>query len=129
MKRVALFTVMFLLVAGIAFAKEYEITKKAGPYTVDVKIDNNPPVAGNNNLSIEVKDANGKYVTDAKVEVVYSMAAMPGMPPMNYKAVARPGGNEYKAKMNLSMSGSWTVEVKVSKGGKTQKAQFTVDAH
>ncbi len=128
MKRLAVFTVILLLMAGIAYAKDYEVKKKAGEYNVEVKIDKNPPVVGDNNIEIEIKDASGKYVTDAKVVVEYSMPAMPGMPAMNYKADAELKGNEYKAKMNLSMSGSWNIAVKITKAGKTSTMKFTVDA-
>jgi len=116
------------LVAGISFAKDYEVKKKAGQYDVEVKIDKNPPVVGDNNVLIEIKDEAGKYVTDAKVKVDYSMPAMPGMPAMNYKADAELKGEEYKAKMNLSMSGSWNIAVKITKAGKTSTMKFTVDA-
>jgi len=128
MKKTLVFTVILLLVAGIAFAKDYEVKKKAGQYDVEVKIDKNPPVVGDNNVSIEIKDETGKYVTDAKVKVDYSMPAMPGMPAMNYKADAELKGDEYKAKMNLSMSGSWNIAVKIARAGKTSTMKFTVDA-
>ncbi|MEK7789670.1 MAG: FixH family protein, partial [Planctomycetota bacterium] len=85
MKRLTVVTLILLLIAGIAYAKDYEVKKKAGEYDVVVKIDKNPPVVGDNNIEIEIKDASGKYVTDAKVRVEYSMPAMPGMPAMNYK--------------------------------------------
>jgi len=75
-----------------------------------------------------VKDAGGKAVTDAKVLVEYSMPAMPGMPAMNYKADAQLKGDAYKAAMNLSMSGSWNISIKVTRANKTQTAKFTVDA-
>jgi hypothetical protein len=88
MKRVMVIIVAVLLIAGIAYAKDYEVTKKAGEYNVIVKIDKNPPVVGDNNMKIDIKDASGKNVTDAKVKVEYSMPAMPGMPPMNYKTDA-----------------------------------------
>ncbi len=120
--------VVLLLIAGIAYAKDYEVTKKAGEYNVVVKIDKNPPVVGDNNVTVEIKDASGKDVTDAKVVVDYSMPAMPGMPAMNYKADAALKGSEYKAKMNLSMSGSWNIAVKITKTGKTSTMKFTVDA-
>ena len=100
MKRVMVMIVAMLLVAGIAYAKDYEVTKKAGEYNVIVKIDKNPPVVGDNNMKIDIKDASGKNVTDAKVKVEYSMPAMPGMPAMNYKTDAELKGNTYKAKMN-----------------------------
>ena len=129
MKKVLIFSLILLVSTGIAFAKDYEINKKAGDYSVTVKIDRNPPVVGDNAISVEVQDAAGKFVTDAKVMIDYSMPAMPGMPPMNYKTTANLEGNEYKAVMNLSMSGPWNIAVKIKKGGKTSTAKFTVDAH
>ncbi len=93
-----------------------------------MKIDKNPPVVGDNNISIEIKDESGKYVTDAKVMVDYSMPAMPGMPAMNYKTDAAVSGSIYKAVMNLSMSGSWNIAVKITRAGKTSSAKFSIDA-
>ena len=128
MKKIAVFAIVFLLIAGMAYAKNYEVKKKAGQFNVEVKIDKNPPVVGDNNISIEIKDISGKYVTDAKVKVDYSMPAMPGMPAMNYKADAVLKGNEYKAVMNLSMSGPWNIAVKITRVGKTSSAKFSIDA-
>jgi hypothetical protein len=128
MKKLAVATLAVLMMVTVAYAKDYEVTKKAGDYTVDIRIDKNPPVAGNNNMEIAVKDATSKAVTDAKVVVEYSMPAMPGMPAMNYKADAALKGNIYKATINPSMAGSWNVTVKVTRADKTQSAKFTVDA-
>ena len=128
MKRLAVVTLVVLMVVGVAYAKDYEVSKKAGEYTVDISIDRNPPVTGNNNMEIAVKDGAGKMVTDAKVGVEYSMPAMPGMPAMNYKTDAALKGDRYKATMNLSMAGPWTVAVKITRADKTQSARFTVDA-
>ena len=129
MKKLVIFTLMLIFITGIAYAKDFEVKKKAGEYNVEVKIDKNPPVVGDNNMEIEIKDAAGKYVTDAKVKVDYGMPAMPGMPAMNYKNDAELKGNKYKATMNLSMSGSWNIAVKITRGGKTASAKFSVDAH
>jgi hypothetical protein len=128
MKRLAVVTLAVLMMVGVAYARDYEVTKKAGDLTVDVKIDKNPPVAGLNNVEIAVKDAGGKAVTDAKVLVEYSMPAMTGMPPMNYKEDAALKGDIYKTTINPSMAGSWSVAVKVTRAGKTQTAKFTIDA-
>ncbi|MGD0887484.1 MAG: FixH family protein [Thermodesulfovibrionales bacterium] len=128
LKRLAAATFMLLLVGNIAYAKDFEITKKAGEYSIVLKIDSNPPVVGDNNATVEIQDAAGKYVTDAKVVVDYSMPAMMGMPAMHYKADAELKGSEYKARMNLSMAGSWNVAVKIMRAGKTSTAKFTVDA-
>ena len=128
MKKLAVFTVMLLFIAGIAYAKDYEVNKKAGEYDVAVKIDRNPPVVGDNLIKIEVKDASGHYIKDGKVIVEYSMPAMPGMPAMNYKENADLKGDAYTGKMNLSMAGSWSVTIKIVRAGKTSKMKFTVDA-
>jgi hypothetical protein len=128
MKNLILFTLVLLLAVGVAFAKDYEVKKKAGEYEVELKIDRNPPIVGDNNINIEVRDSSGKHVTDAKVTLEYSMPAMPGMPAMNYKTDAELRGNEYRGKMSLSMSGSWNIAVKIAKAGKTSTAKFTVDA-
>lgn len=135
MKKIAVFAVVLLLIAGIAYAKEFKVKKDEGLYDIEARIDNNPPIVGNNNISIELKDKSGKYVTDAKVVVEYSMPAMPGMPAMYYKEAAVVSGNAYKAVMNLSTAGSWNIKVKIKKDGKTGKdsktrtVKFNVDAH
>ena len=128
MKRLVLAVMVVLLVAGTAVAKDYEVTKKAGDYNVVIKIDKNPPITGDNNLSVSVKDGGGADVTDAKVSIEYSMPAMPGMPAMKYNTNAELAGTIYKTKVNFSMSGSWNMVVKIVRGGKTTQVKFTVDA-
>lgn len=129
MKRITVISIIMLLITSIAYAKNYEVTKKAGDFTVAATIDKNPPIVGDNNVTIEIKDATGKAVIDARVKVEYSMPAMPGMPAMNYKADAVLKGNGYQARMDISMAGSWNVAVKIMRGGKTATMRFSVDAH
>ncbi|MBA4418051.1 MAG: hypothetical protein C0392_09100 [Syntrophus sp. (in: bacteria)] len=128
MKRLTILVMALLLLAGVVHAKDYEVSKKAGEYGVLIKMDRNPPVAGNNNVEITVTDVSGKVVTDAKVVFNYSMAPMPGMPAANYKTDTQPAGMVYKAKVNYSMAGPWSNEVKITRGGKTVTAKFTIDA-
>jgi hypothetical protein len=128
MKKVILLLSMFVLMVGTAWGKNYEVTKKADDYTVKVEIDKNPPIVGNNNVAITIKDASGRNVTDAKVKVEYSMPAMPGMPAANYKTDAALKGNEYKAVMNFSMAGGWNNVIHITPAsGKAKKVQFSVD--
>jgi hypothetical protein len=127
MKRLVIVVMMMILMGGLAIAKDYEVKKKAGDFDVEVRIDKNPPVVGDNNILVEVKES-GKAVTDAKVVIDYSMPAMPGMPAMNYKTDADLKGSVYKGTMNLSMSGSWNIAVKITKAGKTSTAKFSIDA-
>jgi roadblock/LC7 domain-containing protein len=127
MKRFVLAVMLVLLVAGTVAAKDYEVTKKAGDYTVMVKIDRNPPITGDNNLSVIIKDATGAEVKDAKVAVEYSMAAMPGMPAVKVKTDTELKGSEYRAKVNFSMAGGWSIAVMINHGDKKAQAKFSVD--
>ena len=127
MKRLVLAVMVVLLVAGTAVAKDYEVTKKAGDYTVVVKIDKNPPITGDNNLSVAVKDAAGAEIKDAKVAVEYSMAAMPGMPAVKVKTDTELKGSEYKAMLNFSMAGGWSIAVIINRGDKKAQAKFNID--
>ena len=126
MKKIILLIMAVVLIAGVAYAKD-EYKKKAGDYNVTITLDRSPSV-GQNDVTINIKDAKGKDVTDADVVVEYSMPAMPGMAPMNYKTKAVQKGGSYQARMNLSMAGPWTVNTKITKGGKAQSAKINIDA-
>ena len=128
MKQLMIFTMVLFLMTGVVYAKDYEVTKKAGDYNVLIKIDKNPPIAGENNMEIAVTDASGKAITDAKVALSYSMPAMAGMPAMSYKTNADLKGTVYRTKVDYSMSGSWNNEIRITQGGKTVSARFTIDA-
>jgi hypothetical protein len=126
MKRLALIIFVLFLAVGLVYAKDYEITKKAGEYTVRVTIDKNPPVTGINKMMVSIHDAKGG-VTDASVAVDYGMPAMPGMGAMNYKATTVLKGESYLASINFSAAGPWSITVKIIRGGKTQSVKLNVD--
>lgn len=129
MKKLLFLTVaMLIIAAGAVYANGFEINQKTGDYNIEVRFDKNPPSTGNNGVEIAVRDAAGASVTDAKVMVIYSMPAMPGMPAMTYKTTALLSGAKYAATLNLSMSGSWNVAVKIAKAGKISTVKFNVDA-
>ena len=129
MKRIIaiLAAVAFLMACSLALAKDYELTKKAGDYNVQIKIDKNPPVTGINKITVAIKDAAGKAVTDATVAIDYGMPAMPGMGAMNYKTNATVKGDSYLATINFSMSGPSFINIKITRGGKTQTVKLNVD--
>jgi len=128
MAKLFVFILVLLLIANSVLGKGYEIKKRVGEYETEVRIDRSPPVIGENNIEIEIKDIVGKSVTDAKVLVNYYMPPMPRMVPMNYTVDARFKGEKYRAKMNLIMSGPWIIAVKIDHGGKMSTAKFNVDA-
>lgn len=124
---IAVAGVTVLLFAGVVYAKDYEVKKKAGEYDVAVMIDRNPPVAGDNNIVIVVKDSAGKDVTDARVTVEYSMPAMQGMPAMNYKTDTELKGNKYQSLLHLPTRGTWTISVKIARQGKKAAMNFVAN--
>ncbi len=126
-KRFVLSLMVLFLAVGLAYGKDYEITKKAGDLTVQVKIDKNPPVTGKNKMTVGIKDAKGQDVTDAILAVDYSMAAMPGMPAMSYKAGVELKDKLYLSTLNFSMSGPWSVNIKITRAGKAQTVKLNVD--
>jgi hypothetical protein len=123
------FIVFFMLVfiADTSFAREYKARKKTADYTVDMAIDRNPPIVDKNRLTLEIRDNNGRLVTNAKVLVNYYMPPMPGMPPMNYKTYAKPSGNQYAVLMDLIMSGPWNIVIKITRDGKAATVRFAID--
>ena len=128
MKKLAVFMAIFFLLAsaGMVLAKNLDVKKKAGEYTVQVTTDKAPSV-GKLGLQIGIKDAKGVDVTDAAVVVEYGMPAMTGMPAMNYKTDAALKGKIYVATMDLSMTGPWTINIKINRAGKTQTIKLAMD--
>jgi hypothetical protein len=117
----------FLVVTDMSFARDYRARKITPNYRIEMIIDRNPPIVDKNRLTLEIRDHNGRQVTDAKVLVNYYMPPMPGMPPMNYKTYAKLSGNSYVVIMDLIMAGPWNIVVKIVQGGRTDTARFAID--
>jgi hypothetical protein len=129
MKKFIIALFILLSAAGFAYAKDYTVTKQAGDYIVNVKMDKNPPVTGENRMEISIQDKAGVNMTDATVAIVYSMPAMPEMPAINYKSTTELKNKQYTTTLNFSMSGAWSVNIKITRAGKTQSVKFNVDVN
>ncbi len=125
MKKFAVCAVFLLLAAGIAYAKDYSVGKKVGPYDVSIRMDHNPAVIGVNRVTIEVKK-DAAPENDLDPEVYYFMQSMPAM---NYTASAMRNGDAYTAVIKPTMPGEWTMQVKI-KGpdGRVQVGTFEFKA-
>lgn len=93
----------------------------------EVAINRNPPVMGDNEIRIEIKDAQGKAVPWAEVLVNYYMPPMPRMAPMNYTFPAAPKGGEYRAVMDLIMTGPWNIVTRARLQGKWLRVVILID--
>jgi len=127
LNRLPLLILLLVFPANIAHAKAYEVEREVGGYRVVMKIDRNPPVAGDNNVSIEVIDVASGCACHAKVVIEYSRPAMPGTPPLSYRADMRMRRGRYVGRMSLPLAGSWNIAVRITGGDKTWTANFTVD--
>ena len=121
-------TLILFVTVALGDARGIEMKKRVGDLEAGMRIDRSPPVLGDNNIEIELKDAASKSVTDAKVLVNYYMPPMPRMAPMNYTTDAKLKGDKYKAKMNFIMSGPWIIAVKINHAGRTSTVKFNIDA-
>jgi len=78
-----------------------------------------PPASGENTFEVVVTDPDGSPVTDATIEAVFSMPAMPSMnmPAMRSTApLTHEGSGRYRGSGQLSMAGTWNVIVTASRG-------------
>ena len=119
--------VLFLTVPA-AHSGGLTVRRDASPYQVEVGIDRNPLVIGDNRIDIRVKDGSGKIITDAQVLVNYYMPPMPRMAPMNYTTEASLKGGKYRMTMRIIMAGPWYIKIIISRGGSTVTTKLNVDA-
>jgi hypothetical protein len=116
---------MFVALAGAGCSKERADTVATGGSTtgagmeITVAIEPSPPTVGDNTIGVTVKK-DGAPVTDANVTTVFSMPAMPAMnmPEMRSSATLQPAGEgRYRGVGRLSMAGTWSVRVTVTRNG------------
>jgi hypothetical protein len=128
MKKIALLLIILLLAFSNVQARSLTLFTKTGIYGVEIAMDRNPPILGDNRIEISIKEVSGRPVTDALVQVNYYMPPMPRMAPMNYLTKAKPKGDKYQADMKLIMNGPWIIAVKISANGRMTTARFNIDA-
>jgi hypothetical protein len=123
----ALTLALFFRLGEPCEAGDYRVRKNAESLSFDIAINRNPPVLGDNEIRIEIKDLQGNPVLDAEVLVNYSMPPMPRMPPMNYTIPAPLQGKEYRATMDLIMTGPWNIITRARVQGKWIRVVFPID--
>ena len=107
-------------------------TASTGRATVTFASEPDPPASGDNRFIVTVKRPDGTPVEGGSVKAVFSMPAMPSMnmPAMRSETALSPeGGGVYRGTGQLSMGGTWNVEVSVSSGSEDLgRARFSVVA-
>jgi hypothetical protein len=127
MKRIILTLIILFISAALVYGMDYEVTKKLGDYYVQVKVDRNPPVVGENNMMIWMKDADGNNVKGATISVDYRRATILWMSTKKYNAYAQPHENNYHAILEFPTQGSWDVTINIRYKGKRVSTSFRID--
>jgi len=108
-------------------AEKLSRERKAGGLTLTLSTDPASPRIGENLIRVTVKDAGGKPVSNATVQLTYTMP-MPGMMPATVPMKSGKDG-AYEAKVNLGMGGQWDLTVTVQRAGQPEvKETFSVTA-
>ena len=111
------------LIQGAAFSKDAKFR------TMKVQITAQKPITSGSNTFKFVITKNTKALQDSKVDIRAFMPAMPGMPAMESKVVAKAlGSGVYEAKLNLAMSGTWQLYLYITpKEGKKSRVKTTIN--
>ena len=129
--RVAMSLALALLMMSVGLpvceAGDYRVRKSAEGLVFEAAINRNPPVVGDNEIRIEIKDAQGKAVLGAEVLVNFYMPPMPRMPPMNYTVPASLRDGAYRTVMDLIMAGPWNIVIRAKVEGKSIRVTFPID--
>jgi hypothetical protein len=107
--------------AGAQPATRTQPAANAAPFVVSFASQPDPPHVGENAFEVTVKEAGGQPVTDARVNVMFFMPAMPsmGMPAMKSSAVlGHAGAGVYRGAGQVASAGRWDVTVTVDRGGR-----------
>lgn len=126
---VVMAVVMAILIVSVGLSWGYEAQKASGGLNIVLSTRSHPLAGGDNALTVKVKDASGRAVTDAKVTIRFYMPPMPGMAPMSSTIQARPEGDAYPFTANVVMAGTWKAEVSVARPDKAPvTVTFNLDA-
>lgn len=124
-----LIKILLALILGATLAQAAAFSKDAKYRTTKVHITAEKPVtSGSNTLQFAITK-NGKALNDAEVTLKAFMPAMPGMPAMESKVVAKKVGDGlYEGTLNMAMSGTWQLHIFIApKEGKKSRVKTTIN--
>lgn len=103
-------------------------TSEPSPKTAKITYRTDPdPVKGaaSAKFYVQLLDAAGKAITDAKVTVTLVMPAMPSMnmPEMRANGDLSWNGKEYSGTVNVPMAGSWNTTIEATRNGQVRASE------
>lgn len=118
--------------SAVAQTADASETSEVGGPAITYLSEPDPPRAGDNAVSVQVRDEHGTPASDLAVTATYYMPAMPSMnmPEMRDSfPLASAGGGRYTGNVRLSMGGTWAVTVVAKRGEESvARKQLTIQA-
>jgi hypothetical protein len=113
---------------SLSVANADAFSKKGNAGNLEVTYSAAKPLSqGMNLIKVKVMDGS-KELKDAKVSVVASMPAMPGMHAMEEKGDAKYVKDAYEANVVFSMGGTWQISIVIETAdGKKQRLKSSVN--
>ena len=110
-----------LITASLALANQ------AFAYQLETQLSPDPAIMGKQTLVVQVKGDNGKPDKSAKIAAKAVMPATPDMMEMvSNGKIEKMGPGKFAIKFNLSMEGTWFLNVDVGEGKKLQPFVFEI---
>jgi Cu(I)/Ag(I) efflux system membrane fusion protein len=110
--RLAATALAALALAACGGSRSEPVAVRAGDLEIRAAVAPEDPRVGANRLWVELRDAQGRPVEGAELEVAVRMHAMGAMPAMGGPArVEEEGGGRYRADFSLGMGGTWHLEL------------------
>ncbi|WP_104696989.1 MULTISPECIES: FixH family protein [unclassified Helicobacter] len=110
-----------LFFTSFMFAQEGKI----GDFDISYKT-KKPLSSGMNDFVIELKK-DGQRVSDAKINLKAIMPPMPGMPKMDFEAIAKESSEGYIARVSLPHGGTWQLRFQIEVEGKKYTYKSSID--
>ncbi len=119
----------FALILGVTLTQAAAFNKDAKYRTTKVHISSEKPVTSGSNTFTFSITKKGKKLANSQVVIKAFMPAMPGMPAMESKVDAKNlGDGNYKATLNLAMSGTWQIHIFIiPKEGKKSRVKTSIN--
>jgi len=121
--------ILLVMILGFSLTQAAAFDKNAKFRTTKVHISSEKPLGtGSNTFILEIKQK-GKVLEGSTVSVKAFMPAMPGMPAMQSKAVAKDLGNgKFQVTVNLAMGGTWQLHIFITpKTGKKTRVKTSLN--
>ena len=126
MKKILIVLTGIMVLMGSTYAYSFNGVFNTNDIQVKTSAGHSPFIVGENAVTIELVDAKGSKIKDAKVSVYFFM---PSMPAMNYQVETSLNGEKYAAVIKPTMPGKWAADIKIKKaGGEESKVQVDFEA-